>query len=64
VEFIDDIIKRLMCLKVIYMSLILVMWVKISRLIYTTCLEPENKGSKTGRNVGNTSQHGVEYEKT
>jgi len=51
VEFIDD-IKSWLCLKAIYMSIILVMWARISSLIYTTCLEAQNKGSKTGRNVG------------
>jgi hypothetical protein len=52
VEFIV-IIKRLLCLKVIYMSKSLVTWVRISSLIYVTCFEPENKGTQTGRNVGN-----------
>jgi hypothetical protein len=28
------------------------MWVRISSLIYATCFEPENKGTKTGRNIG------------
>ena len=28
------------------------MWVRISSLDYATYFEPENKGTKTGRNVG------------